>query len=177
MTAGGHAAVVIVDDARPTADIRALPVDLHAAETLAVACLAAEDAVGELALTFVDRAAIADLNEEHMGKDGPTDVLSFPLDAADDLDNDAGVVDGVPRLLGDVVISPAIAAEQAPGHAGSFADEIALLVVHGVLHIVGHDHAEPAEAAVMRERELDLLRRHHWRGNPPEGFRQTHVDP
>ncbi len=102
-----------------------------------------------------------------MGKVGPTDVLSFPMD--DD------PLDGVPTLLGDVVISPAVAAEQFAEHAGTIDDELALLVVHGVLHVLGHDHAEPAEAAVMRACELDLLERFHWCGPAPTGFRQTHA--
>ena len=62
-------------------------------------------------------------------------------------------------LLGDVVVCPAVAAEQAPTHAGTLDDELALLVVHGVLHVLGHDHAEPDETATMRARELELLDR------------------
>ncbi len=64
-------------------------------------------------------------------------------------------------LLGDVVVCPAIAARQAPAHAGSYDDEIALLVVHGVLHVLGMDHAEPADEAAMQARERELLDRHH----------------
>ena len=79
-------------------------------------------------------------------------------------------------LLGDVVLSPAVAAAQAAGHAGTVDDEIALLVVHGVLHVLGHDHADPDEAADMRARELALLEQHHWVGPPPQGFRQSHAD-
>ena len=112
------------------------------------------DANGELTLTFIDRGDIAELNAEHMGKSGPTDVLSFPMDDEP--------LDGVPTLLGDVVISPAVAADQFAEHAGTIDDELALLVVHGILHVLGHDHAEPHEAAVMRACELDLLERFHW---------------
>ena len=60
-------------------------------------------------------------------------------------------------LLGDVVVCPAVAADQAPTHAGTVDDELALLVVHGVLHVLGHDHAEADETAAMRARELALL--------------------
>ncbi len=102
-----------------------------------------------------------------MGKDGPTDVLSFPLD-------DGDPVPGVPALLGDVVICPDVALAQYAEHAGTFDDEIALLVVHGILHVLGHDHAEPDEAEIMRARELELLTALHWHGPPPAGFRQTH---
>jgi probable rRNA maturation factor len=64
-------------------------------------------------------------------------------------------------LLGDVVVCPAVAARQAPKHAGTYDDELALLVVHGVLHVLGHDHAEPDETVAMRARERDLLARFH----------------
>ena len=110
------------------------------------------------------------LNAEHMGKDGPTDVLSFPLD-----DDPTRPSAGVPVLLGDVVVCPAVAADQAPAHAGTLDDELALLVVHGVLHVLGHDHAEPDETARMRARELALLASHHWArpgaGRLPSGAR------
>jgi probable rRNA maturation factor len=128
---------------------------------------------GELTLTFVDRAEIADLNEQHLGKSGPTDVLSFPLDADADSPSDTGD-DAVPTLLGDVVICPDVARAQAPTHAGSLEDELALLVVHGVLHVLGYDHAEPGEAEAMRAKELELLVAHHWEGPPPPAFRQVH---
>jgi probable rRNA maturation factor len=139
-------------------------VDLDRWQRLAVAVLGDEGVSGELTLTFVDVAAIAELNVEHMGKDGPTDVLSFPLD--DD------PMPGVPTLLGDVVVCPEVAAAQFADHAGTLDDELALLVVHGILHVRGHDHAEPDETTSMRSRELELLQRYHWAGPPPAGFRQ-----
>ena len=120
---------------------------------------------GELTLTFVDSAEMAALNEQYMAKSGPTDVLSFPMDDEP--------VAGVPTLLGDVVISPAVASAQFADHAGSLDDELALLVVHGILHVLGHDHVEADETAVMRTRELELLGTHHWRGPAPSGFRQA----
>lgn len=135
--------------------------------SLASAAADAEGGLGELTLTFVDEAEIAVLNAEHMGKEGPTDVLSFPMD-----DEPMG---DVPTMLGDIVICPEVAAAQYGEHAGSFDDEIALLVVHGVLHVLGHDHAEAEEAEAMRARELALLREHHWSGDAPLGFRQTHA--
>lgn len=129
--------------------------------------------VDELTLTFVDRDEIAALNESHMSVSGPTDVLSFPLDAGDDLDA-SGVGDGM-RLLGDVVICPAVAAQQAPTHAGTLDDELALLVVHGILHVLGRDHADASTSADMRAEELRLLSTHHWQGPPPAAFRQEHA--
>ena len=129
-------------------------------------------AAGRLDLVAVDPDEMAELNRTHLGHDGPTDVLSFPLDAdhaidgfdADldlDLDPAVGVgpddVDGAPPLhLGDVIVCPEVARRQAPGHTGSEGAELCLLVIHGVLHVLGHDHAEPAETSAMQARE-----RHH----------------
>jgi probable rRNA maturation factor len=157
---------VVASDERSVDDSPDVIVDVERWQQLAVAVLADLGVSGELTLSFVDRDDIAELNEEHMGSTGPTDVLSFPLDDE--------VVEGVPTLLGDIVISPAVAAGQYVDHAGTLDDELALLVVHGVLHVLGHDHAEPAETAVMRACELDLLERFHWNAPAPAGFRQTH---
>ena len=63
----------------------------------------------------------------------------------------------MPALLGDVVICPAVAIRNAPEHAGSYEDELALLVVHGILHLLGMDHIDEAEAEVMERRERELL--------------------
>jgi probable rRNA maturation factor len=160
-TPGAAAVVVGADEQSDVA------VDVDRWVTLARTVLQAEGRTGELTLTFVDRDEIAALNAEHLGKDGPTDVLSFPLD-------DEAPPPGVPTLLGDVVVCPAVAAEQASTHAGTLDDELALLVVHGVLHVLGHDHAEPGETAVMRAREVALLEAHHWHGPAPAAFRQDH---
>ena len=124
---------------------------------------------GELTLTFVDRDEMSVLNEQHMGKRGPTDVLSFPLDS---IDHGSADLPG-PVLLGDVVVCPSVAAEAAPTHAGTLDDQLALLVVHGILHVLGHDHAEPGETRAMRDRELELLEAHHWHGPAPVAFRQV----
>lgn len=144
-------------------------VDADRWAALAAAALAAEGCVGELTLTFVERDEMAELNAEHLGVSGPTDVLSFPLEPF-------GAEMPGPSLIGDIVICPAVAAEAAATHAGTLDDELALLIVHGVLHVVGHDHAEPVETAAMRARELELLVDLHWRGPPPKGFRQVHAD-
>ncbi len=165
-TAGTDGQVVVVG-ADEQSDVE---VDVDRWSRLATAVLRDGGRDGELTLTFVDRAEITALNEAHLGHTGPTDVLSFPLDAADL----AAAVDGpIPVLLGDVVICPDVARAQAPMHAGTFDDELALLVVHGVLHVLGHDHAEASESSVMRAKELALLVAHHWGGPPPSGFRQA----
>ena len=158
----GVAAVVVSDEQTE------VEVDADRWADLASAVLQAEGRTGELTLTFVDRDEIAALNAEHMGKDGPTDVLSFPLDSFDDI---AATLPG-PVLLGDVVVCPAVAHEAAPTHAGTVDDELALLVVHGILHVLGHDHAEPEETREMRDRERALLEQHHWHGPAPAAFNQ-----
>lgn len=76
-------------------------------------------------------------------------------------------------LLGDVVICPAVAVRQAPLHAGSLDDELALLVTHGVLHVLGWDHSSDEERDRMWTRERELLGAHHWNGPAPAGFRQS----
>ena len=110
----------------------------------------------ELTVHFVDEQPIADLKRDHLGGDGsPTDVLAFPVD------DPAEVPGDVPVLLGDVVICPSVADRQASGGQGAYVDEVALLLVHGILHLLGHDHADPDEKAVMQQRERELLDRHH----------------
>ena len=172
----GSAGGVHVDaaDVRSPTDSPDVHIDLDRWQRLAADALTTEGAVGALGLTFVDAGEIAELNAEHLGKDGPTDVLSFPLDG---VDSDLTSVDEVPTLLGDIVISPAVAGAQFATHAGTLDDELALLVVHGVLHVLGHDHSEPGETELMRTRELRLLELHHWGHSAPAGFRQDHVEP
>lgn len=114
-------------------------------------------AQSQLDLTFVDAAAMAELNHDHMGATGPTDVLAFPLDGEDT----GPTPPGMPRLLGDVIICPAVAAANAPDHAGTLEDELALLVVHGILHVLGMDHVTDEETTAMQAREQELLERHH----------------
>ena len=119
---------------------------------------------GELGLRFVDPGAMSELNSSHMGSAGPTDVLAFPIDGAAD---SVHLPEQIP-LLGDVVVCPAYAAEQAPehaggGHDGSLGDELALLVVHGVLHVLGYDHQSDADAEMMQARERQLLAAHYRR--------------
>lgn len=151
---------VVVSDDEQTA----VEVDVAHLAALARGVLVASGVRGgELSLTFVDDDTIAELNQRHLGSAGPTDVLAFPLDApARDDDDPSGLGVDVPVLLGDVVVCPA----QASRNVGSASteDELALLVVHGVLHVLGMDHAEPDEAARMQAAERDLLARlHHGR--------------
>ena len=132
--------------------------DAEALGRLAGAVLAGEGVTGpaELTLTFIDEEAMAALNREHLGESGPTDVLAFPLEDPAELEPNRPP--GMVALLGDVVVCPAVAQRYAADHGRSTADELALLVVHGVLHVLGHDHAEAEETARMRARELFHLR-------------------
>jgi probable rRNA maturation factor len=152
----------------------AIPMDIERWRALAEEVLLAEGKRGELSVTFVDETEIADLNVEFMGHEGPTDVLSFPLDV-DEVD-EIDAVPGMPVMLGDVVICPTVAERAAAGHAGTFIDEIALLLVHGILHVLGHDHDAEPRTSLMRTRELELLEQCHWKGSAPEGFAQVHAD-
>jgi probable rRNA maturation factor len=145
---------------------QAAPVDVERWVGLARNVLLAEGVAGdaELSLLFVDEATISGLNRRFMDADGPTDVLAFPID--DPVDDQAGGTDAgspgpEPLLLGDVVVCPAVAERQAPEHAGTYDDELALLVVHGVLHVLGMDHADPEDEAAMQARERELLDRFH----------------
>ena len=110
----------------------------------------------ELAITLVDTARMAELNAAHMGKPGPTDVLSFPIE-----DLSGGLTEPEPAepplLLGDVVICPAVVRSNAATAGVAFDDEMALMVVHGVLHLLGYDHVVEAEAEAMEQREREIL--------------------
>ncbi|MHB1208222.1 MAG: rRNA maturation RNase YbeY [Acidimicrobiales bacterium] len=149
------------------------PVDLERWSQLARNALSDEGIRGlaEVSLIFSDEATIAGLNVQFMGKDGPTDVLSFPIDGEPDPTGrvpDAGgtgpgepPASEIPQLIGDIVICPAVAARNAVEHECTFEDEIALLVVHGVLHLLGWDHMVDDEAERMEARERELLKRHY----------------
>ena len=108
----------------------------------------------EVSITFVTDEEIHALNREWRGVDRPTDVLSFECDGIDD---DMPFPEEGAFELGDIVIAPDVAQAQAPAYGLSFADEVSLLVTHGLLHLCGYDHLEDADAEVMEARELALL--------------------
>ena len=145
----GAGLVVVATDERsaaPAAADRSGAGETAVWAALAEAALRAEGVTaGECNLVFVDPDEMARLNAEHMGEEAPTDVLSFPLDGADP--DPVGT-----RLVGDVVVCPAYAARNAAPDGG-----LALLVVHGVLHLLGYDHADAVDAARMQARERELL--------------------
>jgi probable rRNA maturation factor len=127
----------------------------------------------EMSMLFVDEPAMAELNRRFLGSEGPTDVLAFPIDEdiieAGRSPDSGGPGPGtlaqeaseVPIVLGDVVLCPSVAQRQAPEHAGTYDDEMALLVVHGILHLLGMDHADDKGAEAMERRERELLERFH----------------
>jgi len=128
----------------------------------------------EVSLLFVDEPTIAQLRERFLGESGPTDVLAFPIDHEFDQGGRSpdeggtgpggalsGEEDEMPILLGDVVVCPTFAAKNAVEHSVSLEDELALLVVHGLLHLLGMDHEADDEAERMERREQQLLDRFH----------------
>ncbi len=108
----------------------------------------------ELAISLVDPAEIAALHERWLELPGPTDVLSFPMDEL--RVPQPGQV-ASPGMLGDVVICPQVADEQGAAAGHGLAGELELLLIHGILHLLGHDHAEPEEHAVMFTLQDNLL--------------------
>jgi probable rRNA maturation factor len=127
------------DEGKPSvliSDRQTRPIDESGLRELAERTLLAEGkASSELSVSFVEEEEIADLHVRYMGEEGPTDVLSFPLE-----DDDEGV-----EILGDVVIAPAVAARNNPDVEA----ELRLLLVHGILHLLGHDHEETGDRTAM----------------------------
>lgn len=134
---------------------------------------------GELGVTYVTAGEMAQLNHEYMGREGTTDVLSFPLEAGAaeveagflaELEAEEQVIlaslmsspgsgsDEVPLLLGDVVICPEVAEEQAARLGNTMAQELCLLLVHGILHIAGYDHeADDGRMEQMQKKLFDEM--------------------
>ncbi|GGG02911.1 endoribonuclease YbeY [Rhodococcoides trifolii] len=110
----------------------------------------------ELSMVLVDSAAMADLHMRWMDLPGPTDVMSFPMDELEPGGRPDSPDPG-PSMLGDIVLCPSFAAEQAEKAGHPLAHELALLTVHGVLHLLGYDHAEPDEEKEMFGLQNSLL--------------------
>jgi probable rRNA maturation factor len=124
--------------------------------------------LADLSMLLVDEAHMTNLHEKWMEEPGPTDVLSFPMDelrphsiAGPNRTRGRDEDDSEPALLGDVVLCPPVAAAQARQHGHSTQAELELLTVHGVLHLLGYDHADPEEEAEMFGLQNELLR--DWR--------------
>ena len=116
--------------------------------------------LAELCVTAVDEDTIAELNQRWMEKEGPTDVLAFPMDELR-----PGLVNEEPEegVLGDLVLCPAVAARQASDAGHSTPEEMQLLTVHGILHLLGYDHAVPEEHKEMFDLQAKLLAQ--WRSD------------
>jgi probable rRNA maturation factor len=112
-------------------------------------------AQAELCIKLVDEATIAELNEQWMGKEGPTDVLAFPMDELR-----PGLLDEEPEegVLGDLMIAPTIAEKQGATAGHGTLAEVELLTTHGILHLLGYDHAEPDEHREMFGLQAEILR-------------------
>jgi probable rRNA maturation factor len=108
----------------------------------------------ELAILFVDEKAMEQLHLEWMDEPGPTDVLSFPMD---ELRPGTPERPTPPGLLGDIVVCPSVAARQAAKAGHSAEEEMLLLTTHGLLHLLGYDHAEPEEEKEMFDLQRQLL--------------------
>lgn len=111
-------------------------------------------AEAELAIVLVDEGAMEQLHVQWMDEPGPTDVLSFPMDELRPGTEDAVTPAG---LLGDIVLCPQVAAVQAEAAGHSTLDELLLLTTHGLLHLLGFDHAEPQEEKEMFGLQRDIL--------------------
>lgn len=114
--------------------------------------------LSELSVIFVDTAAMEQLHLQWMDEPGPTDVLSFPMDELRPGKDDEEPPQG---LLGDIVLCPEVAGKQGDAAGHSMDDELHLLTVHGVLHLLGYDHAEPDEEREMFALQKDILQ--SWR--------------
>ncbi len=132
---------------------QAVPVDESRAVEIARRALLAEGAVGEVSILLVDAPRMAGLSSRYLGEPGPTDVLAFPIDGR--LSAPAHE-DDPPVIIGEIVLCPEVARDQAPE---GMDEELDLLVVHGVLHLLGYDHDTPQAAAVMRAREEKIAGR------------------
>jgi probable rRNA maturation factor len=135
----------------------ALPLDIADTLTAAATMTLRQQAVSppaSLTILLAGDATLQQLNRDFMGYDMPTDVLSFP--AGEIMPGMAEA--GMDSYLGDLAISVALAEEQAAAAGHSLAAELQLLTVHGVLHLLGHDHAEPAEKATMWAAQTAVLR-------------------
>lgn len=129
--------------------VRPQPVKGELIERAAKAVLENQSANGDLSIVLTDDAQLHQLNREYLGVDAPTDVLSFP---ASETDPDTGT-----PYLGDVLISIQRAESQAQSAGHPLEAELQLLVVHGVLHLLGHDHAEPEDKIRMWDAQGQVL--------------------
>ncbi|NHZ70402.1 MAG: rRNA maturation RNase YbeY [Proteobacteria bacterium] len=135
-------------------------VDEPELRTFAESVLAAEHVPSgaSLSISFIDRDEIADMNLRFMGAEGATDVLSFPIEDAAPGSPPKAVPGGPPLELGDIFICADVVSDHADEYGVAYEDELFLMVVHGVLHILGWDHQTDADAEMMENREAKHLK-------------------
>lgn len=135
-------------------------IDIDAAELISVATFVIGrmdvHPAAELAITLVDVETMSDLHVQWMDLPGPTDVMSFPMDELTPGGRPDAAAPG-PAMLGDIVMCPEFAADQAASSGHPLSHELALLTVHGCLHLLGYDHAEPEEEREMFALQAELL--------------------
>jgi probable rRNA maturation factor len=141
------------------ADEQGESVDLDQLRRLAELVLSEEGYPSETELTvlLVSDDEMAAYNERFLDRSGPTDVLAFPVEelmpgVVPDQDSN-----GPPLIVGDVIVAPAYVGRQAEQNEADFGDEMALMVAHGILHLLGYDHVEDGDAELMERRESELL--------------------
>lgn len=147
-------------------------IDVSEAELISVArfVIAKMDVnpAAELSMVLLDTAAMADLHMRWMDLPGPTDVMSFPMDELEPGGRPDAPEPG-PSMLGDIVLCPEFAASQAATAGHSLGHELALLTIHGVLHLIGYDHGEPDEEKEMFALQDRLLE--EWVADQVEAYR------
>jgi len=131
--------------------VEPIPVPVNLIDDAARSTLAQQGAAGDLTIVLSDDPHLRELNREYLGMDAPTDVLSFP---AAERDPESGAT-----YLGDVIISIPQADAQARGAGHPLEAEVQLLVIHGVLHLLGHDHAETESRSRMWSAQSQVLRK------------------
>jgi probable rRNA maturation factor len=148
-------------------------IDVSEAELVSVARFVLDkmnvNPAAELSMVLLDTAAMADLHMRWMDLPGPTDVMSFPMDELEPGGRPDAPEPG-PGMLGDIVLCPEFAAEQAAAAGHSLGHELALLTIHGVLHLLGYDHAEPDEEKEMLDLQQRLLE--EWVADQVEAYHQ-----
>lgn len=132
-------------------DSQGLTVDAGRIRSVALHAARQEGAWGEISVSLVPPERIAELNARYLGKSGPTDVLAFPIDGK--VEQEPESVAPMP-MIGDLVVCPEVAAQQASHGVDK---ELDLLITHGVLHLLGYDHDTEASASLMRRREYELI--------------------
>lgn len=147
------------------ADEQDLPVDTGDLVALARHVLEQQGVPGrmELSLLLVDADAMAKLHERYLDEPGPTDVLAFPIDRPGE------APPGAPAVLGDVVLCPEVAAAEAGRRGHDTAAELRMLTAHGILHLLGMDHADPRQEREMFGRTDELLASYEARARSGEG--------